>query len=806
MIRFVGRYRLLRYRQFISTRSFHLSLNCFLGKKNERSYLDSTSQQLGSVKDVISSYVIDFFKNETRSLTDALKKDDASMVKYENDIIDDPFFRGVYSTLDLLIKKELQSTVDKYNRFSLLLTYDPIRINPHVYICLYKDLKVDLDSGTKMLFLRRLIFHNRFSECWDVILANNSTLQDIEESIDVMENELEENHSIKIGIYYLLLASQKAIPNITLARTVADTICFKFDISKSDLQQLITNEKALASITTFEDLVLYREENLHLIENSIVMRLFYLRRIIRILLSVDVKDAALYSQILNEFKQFAFTCPECFKTGGWITSILPASTYLDLKNELLMAHESLIFDDLSNFILHSLRRRNRAALSVYDILLLSQSSRASFACVTYKLYRDNFQSQKSLNRTIINWLMDKIIKNSDTQEVFKIAYENTALIDETKMVDSIIMLFEGNEMNFKKLVKRISSDKEKANKVFIGFMEKTLGKGTTYDQVVTLTDAFYRSKLSSELIIKLLHLLSNTNIDKQKLNKYFLWLLKDLKLSSYVLLEVMRCCVLRLKLFDETLLSELFGAILERSIDKRIVNDSQTVDDFQSLYSAATVKEKARFHNRIRALAQCLSLLEVGELGRILNLFHEHTFSSEFQFIWSQSGKNYIFNSLIIDTMRFISRSFKDSGEGILKMRNLLATINFDSSLVKCCLFRYMVISEPSMCFKLLQFHHDRDEYLTKDAIRYIISGILNTKLEDKKKLELFQSFHLKLDSFNYGYSISRFTAVELINVLIGATEKDPNKSLESIKWVLGYAKKKKLPKGVFLRWAKKFN
>lgn len=156
--------------------------------------------------------------------------------------------------------------------------------------------------------------------------------------------------------------------------------------------------------------------------------------------------------------------------------------------------------------------------------------------------------------------------------------------------------------------------------------------------------------------------------------------------------------------------------------------------------------------------------------------------------------------------MRFINKANKNTPKlGIIKMRDFLGGLCFESRSVQCALYKYMVEDEPLKCIKLLHTYENNKSYLTNDVMRSIMSGILHSpKLNDKEKLHLFRYFRTELLNLNFKSTIHPSTAIELLNLVIGIAEKDPIKSIDSMRWVLEFANKKRIPKSIIANFARR--
>ncbi|KAK7679372.1 hypothetical protein QCA50_017589 [Cerrena zonata] len=254
------------------------------------------------------------------------------------------------------------------------------------------------------------------------------------------------------------------------------------------------------------------------------------------------------------------------------------------------------------------------------------------------------------------------------------------------------------------------------------------------------------------------------------------------------LLEIGRCALSRNNITNPEFMGPFFQRLLQRCWNKNTIlqriSDPSTVtkssDPFHTLYGNTSEAEKAKLHNTIRAFAQTLSLLNAEEIGLALNSINSFMHSDKFTFVNTQIGKKYVMDQLLYDTTRFIDRAhIKSPKQGVVKVRNILFKLNFDARIAQCS-----------------------TTTVRNDMMQDIMLGILTThRLNGMDKLQLFEQFRKESMDSGFAISLKPRTIVKLIELIIDVTEKDPNKSLGSISWVLRYASDKKVPFDIIQSW-----
>lgn len=793
----------------------------YLSSNNEThqkiNFEDNANIKPSSIKNRVSEFLINLIKQETKILADTLIIREPEIPE-NNRVTNDIVFGVEYSKLDTKIKEDMERTADIYNKLVLILTYNPIVIHPLIYINFVNRVTTSLQNDTKKMILRRLAYHGRFEECWKIALNSIETLNDVDEYIETMTDELKQNNNLAFGIFGLLSACDKIVSNPSLKHTIIETICHTNELNKDTFFTGLEYKKELDNFETLE--ALENAKAKYLRSTNPYFRLLYFKRRIELALITDtnyIQSTQIRAAMNDILKDKSIV-----EKQGWISFILTSSYVECLNNDINLIQDAYAISEgpeclFFEHFFEAYSKYEYIRVNDYDFLHILQHLKPEHIKTTYLLYKKSIDMNSSkINSHIINYLTRMILATKDIDVITTNIIDFYSLINDEILTSSLVTIFKGSKEHFKLIANKIKGDKSNTNKskILIEFIKKITFKKDenqiSLDSLMYIVKCFNKSDLASEIVITLLAMMRTAEIDQNISSHFYMYIIQNIRVSSYVLIEISRNFLLKERLFDEKLITEFFSTLLHKIWNKEEImkrnNREKESDDFQELFKLASKKERARFHNRIRALGQTLSLLDAKETAMVFNTLYKFIFSNSFQFVVSDYGKKYIVDSLIAETMRFINKINKDKPKvGIIKMRDLLGDLCFDSRSVQCSLYKYMVEDEPLKCIKLLHTYQNNKSYLTNDVMRSIMSGILHSpRLNDKEKLHLFRYFRTELLNLNYKSTIHPSTAIELLNLVISIAEKDPIKSIDSMEWVFDFANKKRIPKSIIAKYARR--
>lgn len=778
-------------------------------------FRDNSRRESMSIQNRMSKFLINFIKQETKVLADSLLQEDSEITSKKDS--KNKIFHLAYSRLDQKIKEEIEKNADTYNKLSLILTYNPIVIHPLIYMFFYDEVTTALPIATKKLVLRRLIYHGEYETCWKIALDSIETLIDVDEYIETMTDELARNNNISFGLFDLLSACNKIVSNPSLKHTIIETICHNNDLGTDLIYSSLTHKEELQNFELLE--ALEHAKSRYLSSPIPYFRLLYYKRSLELSIELTLTDKsnARLDKIANDILQDK----DVINKKGWLSSVVPLAVLNCIPNDISSLENVFpLSSKRGNFpiqyFVEKCSMANDIYVNDYDFLHILQHSRLKSVNHIYSLYRKNYNEDTSLmNPHLVNYLLRLMLINNDYDLIMTCTMECYSIINIEILTSALVAIFSHSNENFKVIANKIKNSKNdsRKSKLVHDFVNRLFCKDAnqiSLNNLLEIIKSFNKSDLASEAVLCIIAKLNSNGRPQNEMINFYMCIIQNIRISSYVLVEIARSFVLKERIYDEGLLTTLFSTLLERTwnreqIRKRNSHNSQH-DDFQELFLLTTKKERARFHNRIRGLGQILSLLEPEDITIIFNVLHKYINSESFQFVESTYGKKYIMDNLVTETMRFINKSNMDNPKlGIMKMRDLLKNLSFESRAVQCALYKYMVEDEPLKSIKLLHAYKNNKSYLTNDVMRSIMSGILlSPKLEDKERLYMFQYFRSESQNLEFKNTIHSSTAIELLNLVIRITEKDPIKSVDSMKWVLDFARKKRIPKWIIANFARR--
>ncbi|CAI5757954.1 unnamed protein product [Candida verbasci] len=87
------------------------------------------------------------------------------------------------------LKSNLNKAVDYENKLYTLLLYDPILIDPKLYLFFYYH-DVNRNETIKKLLIKRLVYHRQFKACWQIFMESYTSISDLDTFIETVDGVL----------------------------------------------------------------------------------------------------------------------------------------------------------------------------------------------------------------------------------------------------------------------------------------------------------------------------------------------------------------------------------------------------------------------------------------------------------------------------------------------------------------------------------------------------------------------------------------------------------------------------------------
>jgi hypothetical protein len=711
-----------------------------------------TPQRL-PLQNKIGNFIVKFLKQESNALKQSLADDSEAI-------------QSVLDELDPALAQRLQREVDDCNKLFVLLSCNPVYINPEIYLYFYDQ--VDrMDITSKNLLYRRLLFHQRYDICWDIFNSSYTSINDIEEFLNLCIDELKKLNHLTFGLLELILALQNPQLCSNFTALVLETACFKLKLNKELIDNCISVHQDLEALNTSEDIGEYRTANsasfTHLYINHI-----YLKRLFMLMTEEGKLD------LEQRFFNILIDFPDIKSKPGWLALAgpkIPRSSFIQSK-------------------LHHKPRQNgyklsNIALNELDIIYCINSGANIDFDTIYDTYISN-KKVESLEKPIINGLFSMLIEGG-SYDLFKIRLvEQAQTLQKDFLVRSFLRLL-NNPMDFQQIGHRFETllPRSYMLEIMTESIEMKYNDGYDLNSTVELIRVCNTLENRTKLIRTILkYIKKEGGIDEQKMVRFYRDIIKNIT-STQILLEIMRSMILRNDIIDKSVICTIFDKILYNGIPKRPISKEQIPQDFQIMYQHANPSQRANCHNNLRAMGQMFSLIGAQDFCRVITILHHHI--GRFDYCHSTYGKSYIYDNLVKETMRFIDRG-NDMKTAIFKMRDILGTLQCNATVIRGYIFKLMVKQDPSKSIKLLQFYQHKKSSLSK-LIPYIVSGIFETStLSDNRKIQLFDMFLTQLNDLGYRHKITLTTAHQLLKLVTSSVELNHT----SREWVASLSKNHK--------------
>lgn len=779
-----------------------------------------------------------FFTNSLRSKSGKLSRlgDFVNNLMFQPPLINTTLSRLDYpkhllsslNDLDPKIIAQLDSESEYINKLYILLTYNPISIDPNLYIHFLDYLKCDLPPNIKNLLYRRLIFHQMYEKIWEIFNESYTSLNDIEDLLDSLISELQQLNNMTFGLLDLILASRSNYFSPAFQSTILETICYKLHLNRELIESCILTHQQLDSIYSIDDL-----DNYKLPDNHIFLKQIHTKKLME-LAFIEGRD-----EVTKQLKKVLFD-EKLTSFPGWLVLLGPAfdkSTYLsrDLYNsdlnggDLIDISQNIKLNELD--IIYLIRSRMKVD---YDTVYLIYESSTKAENLTKYMYNHLFLKSKDFKRILLS----------------KASYLETELI-----IKAISQTFD-NLNEFQEIASRLDNlmSKDSAQLVYITVLENNLNSRAysleDLKDLIKITNKFDHKRKSLRSIFKFVK-----SESEEELILFYSSLIAEIKFSRFDLLEIMRNLIIKNDIFHKTIICNLFDKILNMTlvhvdmeylkrtyeaaefsieqrrrevfeeeerelqlIQRRIIKEEERINklekegrlfdedldeleylkkpkhkkdalkklksfnDFHYRFERSSPAEKIRFHNSLREMGQMLSVLNFQDTSKIITILHDHIYSNQFFYCYAKEGKDYIYNHILDEITRF---SEKETGSkvAIIKMRDVLGNIECEAIPIRGCIFKLMVKDDLSKAVKLLQFYQ-QDKRSISNLIPYIISGIFATDLTKNQKLIIFKKFLEEMINLGYRHELTRRTGEELFRLLKSHKGIENQISPEMMGWV----------------------
>ncbi|CAK7898696.1 hypothetical protein CAAN3_04S02432 [[Candida] anglica] len=719
-----------------------------------------------------------------------------------------------YYRLDEQVRQRIQGAIDPMARLSALLTSSPTRVDPKLYLHHYQQLEMFPDKNLLLKLVTRLAYHRQFNEIWTIIEMNKNeaTLMDIEDYVDAIVSQLKMINYRYYGTMECVTSAVLTISNPNISNSVVDTFVQKYNLKKSN----IINAVKVTRATEQTDY------------SCSYIKLVSLRKFIE-----ERNNANKLDMILTADSKI-FTHP------GWLQYLLQSRVE---TSYLLKSHgERVTIPKLIHFI-----EKNAIKLNSFDILTLLNVCDPKDHHMVHQLYESHFayNSSHPYNRDISSHFVMNSIKYNHKDVVLQCIEQHYDLVHRRTLAYGLSYIY-ASSTNTNTAISHLLSipdlqtilvndrlvrhgDKSRILSLFLHQVTQSLQQ---YDYDKFLHELYFLCEVLSKVgLLSHLNLLnsifSKVLINGDDLNKsFFTNLMENCTLTPNHMAQIAeyswdtKCPMTNDIQYVHTLFSKTLDNVWDKEqllnqLDSNVVveltNHDEKVNDFSLLYAQATQKDRSIFSFAIRNFSKNLSRLpSAQDISHICNELNNYVFSESFKFTQSHLGKQYVMDYVIRHVItgidREVSQERMSPKDAIMKMRDLLSRLNFQSLTAQAGVFQYMVKYDPNYSTVIIQKYKNDKPLLVNPLMRGIIRGLLtNEKISTEEKHSNYTNFRAILKENGYKFNrLGVTTTIQLMDILVEIAEKDPSRNLDTIKSVLETARRLQVRKDIVAKWAAK--
>lgn len=144
-----------------------------------------------------------------------------------------------FSCLNKKLRSKVYRLVDDYSRFRFLLQQHPLSVPADILLQLRSTLP-SIEQFERLTLLRRLVYHQCWSEFWLIAFENTPSLTDVEEVADLLKEQLSTTSSVELSIWRAIMAADNLIGNKRIFQSLCEFVGYRFEIELQDIQDFVT--------------------------------------------------------------------------------------------------------------------------------------------------------------------------------------------------------------------------------------------------------------------------------------------------------------------------------------------------------------------------------------------------------------------------------------------------------------------------------------------------------------------------------------------------------------------------------------
>nr|ADY62672.1 orf19.3202 [Candida metapsilosis] len=666
-----------------------------------------------------------FNKNPTQSLPEKLSTYFSNLLTEQHDKMLDHPVQGLIDKVPNLAR-DLRKSMDIENKLFTVLSYDPVMIDPRLYLHFYDP---TVTSSVKKLMLERLLYHQQYSVCWQLFLGD--TLDDLDLFLETTKRFMKKQRN-DFAVIDLIINMPDFGENEAYRSLVLDALTNTFDIDARHLLQTYSDVKELRNIN---DLLAFPR-------NDFISTALCSKQAVKVLYNEGTTA--------QQFQEILLQTPDLIIRPGWISFVLPKFEFWSCMVFTTPPPRIIPFIDAIKVILS-----RGVRLTDMDTLYMLHSDATPFSIfLVYKL--------SPMQKLILNYLI-KVLVNESNHEELKAAYLSTRRQLELPVVISCVNKLLLNEPHVLPLLKQL--EKSTREKVVLGL---SYPSASHYMELIIYFNN--NQKIARHLITKFSsspysNVENLTSLAASNIN------------SKRTLLEIFRSTLLRAQIVDADFISVILNVILRKTVPNK--------GDFKRSFDALDHKQKSIVHNTFRSIGQTLSLLDETHLASALDAIYNAIHSESFYYNGDKSAQQYLLKLISNEAFRFIMR--KDDRVQILQ--TTMGQMNTPTFWVKYWLIYSMVIDDFSNAIKLLEFYQKSKRGLIQFFPAMVLGIIQSQQMDINGKVKYIDHFLKQAKKLQYQNVLKYKAGMEIISRLQKAS-KNGVLNDESIKLLTDWSQK----------------
>ncbi|CCG24160.1 hypothetical protein CORT_0E05760 [Candida orthopsilosis Co 90-125] len=666
-----------------------------------------------------------FNKNPTESLPEKLSTYFSNLLTEQHDkMLDQPVQKLINKVPNLA--RDLRKSIDIENKLFTVLSYDPVLIDPRLYLHFYDP---SVGAPVKKLMLERLLYHQQYAACWQLFIGD--TLDDLDVFLETTESFIKKSGN-DFAVIDLVISLPQLGENESYRTSVLDALAHTFNI---DVRQILQTYYEINDLRNINNLLAYSKNDF----TSTVLRL---KQTMRVLYYEGTTSRQVQEVLLQN--------PDIMIRPGWISSIFPKFEFWSCMVFPDLPRGITPFIDAVKVILSKGVR-----LSDMDTLYMLHSNASPFSIFSvYKL--------SIMQKSILNYLVRLLVESSNHEEL-KAAYLVTRKqLELPVIIDCVNKLLE-NEISVLPLIKHF--EKSKREKIVMGL------KYHNASNFMELIVYFNNNQKIARYLITTFTNTSHANIEN-------LTLLATSNINSKrTLLEIFRSTLLRANTIDQNFISVVLNVILQKTVPDK--------GGFNKSYDSLNQKQRSIMHNTFRSIGQTLSLLSDTDLAHVMDGIYNMLHDGSFYYKNDKTAQKYLFKLLSNEVFRFVMRK----EERVKILQDTMGQMTTSTYWVKYWLIYSMVLDDFSNAIKLLEFYNSSKRELIQ-FFPAITLGIIHSKqMEINSKVKYLDYFLERAKRHQYKNVLKLKAGMEIIRQLQKAA-KDEKLNNDSVRWLATISQK----------------